>query len=341
MTAVSVSVLAIAIAFLLSYGLTPTVKKLAVRFGVIDHPDARRVHVEPTPRWGGIAIYVGFIVSVLIAFGVNRTVKLDAQILGLLLGGTIIAVIGMFDDKYELSPLYQMAGIFAGGLVLIAFGSKILYISDPFGHEGIRSLHRLTIPLTLLWIFGVTKTVDLMDGLDGLAAGICAIASGTLLLMSIMALNGAHVVNVPGAPVHNAEHVIAFTKVAILSGALLGSSLGFLRFNYPPAKIFMGTIGAQFMGYILSSAAVIGAFKVAALVAIIVPLLVLAIPILDTTFVVIGRAIRGTKVYEADKSHVHHRLLKKGLTTRQTIWVIYAITAALSAVGLILFRYGR
>jgi UDP-GlcNAc:undecaprenyl-phosphate GlcNAc-1-phosphate transferase len=316
----------------LSYLLTPLALRLATRFNVVDHPDERRVHDRPTPRWGGLAIYVAFVVAVVLVVLVHPRVGFDPPVVGVLLGGTVVAIFGFLDDKYDFSALIQIAAICAGGLVLIAYGSKIAYISNPFGH-GI-TLHWLSIPVTLLWIFGVTKAVDLMDGLDGLAAGICAIASLTLLLMTFRSVDVAWAAQHTGL-------VRSFVTVRILSGALLGASLGFLRFNYPPAKIFMGTIGAQFMGFVISSAAVIGAFKVAALVAIAVPLLVLAVPILDAAFVVVMRAMGGRRVYEADKSHVHHRLLDRGLSLGQTIWVIYLLTAILSAVGLVLFWYVR
>lgn len=323
------AILAVVLALVGSYVLTPLVHNLATRLEVIDHPGERRVHEHPTPRWGGLAIYVAFMAAVLVAVAVDRRVGIGDGVAGVIIGGTIVAVVGLLDDKYNLSPLAQIAAIAAGGAVLVAFGSKIDYVSL-FGH-GI-SLHGLTIPLTLLWIFGVTKTVDLMDGLDGLAAGICAIASASLLIMSCRSLD----------PVWAAHHPIpshSFPVVRIFSAALLGASLGFLRFNYPPARIFMGTVGAQFMGFVVASSSVVGAFKVATLLAIAVPLTVLAIPIADAAFVVVKRALRGSRVYEADKTHVHHRLLDRGLSHRQAIWVIYGLTCAFSAVGLVLFWY--
>ena len=333
------ALLAFAAAFVVSYFLTPLVIRLAVRFDVIDHPEERRVHERPTPRWGGIAIYLAFMAAVIVTvvghIFIYRAplINFNAQILGVLIGATIIAIVGLLDDKFNLSPIIQIASILAGGAVLIATGSKIAYISNPMG-PGMLGIGWMAIPVTLIWIFGVTKTVDLMDGLDGLAAGFCAIASATLLIMTFRSLPD----NAEWAAQH-VKLVSSFVMVRVFSAALLGASLGFLRFNYPPAKIFMGTVGAQFMGFIIASESVVGAFKIAALVAIAVPLLVLSIPILDAAFVVIMRAVGGQKVYEADKSHVHHRLLERGLSHGQTIWVIYLLTAALSAVGLVLFWY--
>ena len=320
-------------ALLCSYFLTPLVLRLARRYNVIDQPDERRVHVRPTPRWGGIAIYSAFVVAVVLTVAIHPKVRFDAQIMGVLLGGTVVAVVGLLDDKYEFSPLVQIAAIFAGGFVLIALGSKITYVSNPFGAD--INLRWFAIPVTLLWVFGVTKTVDLMDGLDGLAAGICAIASATLLVMSFREVDPAW------AQHHTKALISSFVTVRVFSSALLGASLGFLRFNYPPARIFMGTIGAQFMGFVIASASVISAFKVAALVAMAVPLFVLAIPILDTAFVVVKRMLGGRRVYEADKSHVHHRLLDRGLSHGQTIWVIYLLTGVLSTFGLVLYWHSK
>jgi len=336
---VKTAILAILVALAGSYLLTPLVRKLAIHFGVIDQPGERRVHVNPTPRWGGLAIYAGFIAAVSLAVAIDPSVSFDKQVLGALIGGTVIAFAGLLDDKYEFSALIQVVAIMLGAAILIYFGGVISYISKPFGPGLWWFKPWLAIPITLIWVFAVTKTVDLMDGLDGLAAGICAIASASLLVMSLLALSDIQGVVIPTA--EYMDRVRLFRTVMIMSGALLGASLGFLRFNYPPAKIFMGTIGAQFMGFILAASSVIGAFKVAAVVSMFVPVFILAIPIFDTVFVVIKRALRGSKIHEADKSHVHHRLLERGLSQGQTIWIIYLITASLSAAGLILFRYLR
>lgn len=335
----NIGLLAILLALAGSYILTPVARKLAIRFGVIVHPGARRVHVQPTPLWGGLAVYLAFVIAVVVAVTIDKNLDLNKQVLGVLVGGTIIAIAGLLDDKYDLPPILQMMAILIGGAMVVIFGGKIAYISKPFGPGIWWFKPWVSVPITLMWIFGVTKTVDLMDGLDGLAAGICVISSATLLLMSVHALSDVSSVMIPTAD--HLDRVRLFTTVQILSGALLGASLGFLRYNYPPAKIFMGTIGSQLMGFVLASASVIGAFKVAALVAMAVPVLVLAIPIFDTAFVVVKRVLKGSRVYEADKSHVHHRLLDRGLTQSQTIWVIYGLTGVLSAAGLALFWFSH
>jgi UDP-GlcNAc:undecaprenyl-phosphate/decaprenyl-phosphate GlcNAc-1-phosphate transferase len=330
------ALLAFITALIVSYFLTPVARSLALRFNVMARPDARRIHDRPTPLWGGMAIYCGFMAAVILTVAVHiilrgvhhSQVRYDA-LLGVLTGGTLVALVGVIDDKLDLSPLIQFSAVIVGGVTLIACGIKISYINYPFGDGGLY-LHWWAIPVTLIWIFGVTKTVDLMDGLDGLAAGICAIAAATLLIMTFRELD----------PLWKQAHprlVESFVTVRILSSALLGASLAFLRYNYPPAKLFMGTVGAQFMGFVIASLSVLGPFKVAALVAIAVPVLVLGIPIVDTAFVVTMRAVRGQRVYEADKSHVHHRLLERGFTRLQTIWVLYLFTGLLSAIGLLMW----
>jgi UDP-GlcNAc:undecaprenyl-phosphate GlcNAc-1-phosphate transferase len=271
--------------------------------------------------------------TVIFTVAIHRDVQFDGQVLGLLIGGTFVAIVGMIDDKYDLSPILQVLAIIAGASVLVAFGSKIEYLNIPFT-KGLY-LQWLAIPITLIWVFGVTKTVDLMDGLDGLCAGICAIAAATLLVMTFRELDPSW------AQHHTAQLRNSFVTVRIFAAALLGASLGFLRFNYPPAKIFMGTVGAQFMGFVIAASSIVGAFKVAALVAIAVPMLVFALPVVDAAFVVIRRAMSGRSVTEADKSHVHHRLLERGLSHEQTIWVIYGLTAAFSTVGLVIFWFGK
>ncbi len=312
--------------------------KLARRCRVIDHPDERRVHTTPTPRGGGLAIYFAFVASTILTVAWHPSIGFDSQVLGVLIGSSVIAIAGLLDDKYDMSPAIQTLAIVAGATVLILFGVKIAYISD--GAGGLLWLRWVSIPVTLIWVFGLTKTVDLMDGIDGLAAGICAIAAATLLIMTFRTLNFSWETERAFAG-HHKQLIHAFVTVRIFCAALLGASIGFLRFNYPPAKVFMGTIGAWFMGFVIASASVIGAFKVVAFVAIAVPMLIFALPILDTTFVIAKRALSGKKMSGADKSHVHHRLLDRGFTQRQAIWVIYLVTAAFSAVGLMMFWYGR
>lgn len=308
--------LAAVIGIAVAYMLTPLVRNLASRLGIVAHPGGRRVHTRPTPLMGGLAMYAAFIISVVAITALRTGLSFDRQTMGVLLGGTLVAIVGILDDKYELPGWVQAGSILVGGVILLVFGVKIQYISSP-----VKIVFGLfSIPVTLLWILMVTKAVDCMDGLDGLAAGISAIAAGTLMLM---ALKAGH----------------RFEMSGVMAAALMGAAIGFLRYNYPPAKIFMGTIGAQFLGFTLAGISIIGAFKTAALVAVAAPILVLGVPLLDTTFVVLKRILSGKKMHEADTSHLHHRLVDRGLSHRQTIWFIYALTLGFCGVAYALFSY--
>ncbi|MDO8683142.1 MAG: MraY family glycosyltransferase [Armatimonadota bacterium] len=322
------AIVAIVISLGISYFLTPIVGKLAWKFGAIDHPDERRVHSTPTPRFGGVAIYIAFVSAALIVGLLNRSIFQDGQIIAVIVAGTIVAVVGALDDRFNLSPILQIAGIVGATFVLIYFGIKIQFLTHPFNAPKLVTLGALSIPMTIIWVFGVTKTVDLIDGLDGLASGICAIAATTLLLMAIQAQ--AHGTNPK-----------SFLEVAIMAGALIGASLGFLRHNYPPAKIFMGTVGSQFMGFVLASLSIIGAFKVATLAAVAVPVFALGVPILDAVFVVIRRFLERRPVHLADKSHVHHRLLERGLSHSKVVLIIYGLTIILSATALTFYAVSQ
>ena len=199
-------------------------------------------------------------------------------------------------------------------LLVIPFGVRIEFLTDPFHPGHMIYLGLWAAPLTVLWIVGVTNAINWIDGLDGLAAGVCAIAAMTLALMAVQS----------GQP-----------ALALLAASLCGSLLGFLRYNFNPAKIFMGG-GALFVGFTLAAIAAAGAFKVAAAMAIMVPILVLGVPIFDTAFVIIRRFLSGHPIYQADKSHLHHRLLARGFTHRQTVVILYIVSLGLSAVAVLL-----
>lgn len=306
--------LAAAIAFLVALVFTPLVRRLAERAGIVAHPGGRRIHSVPTPLMGGLAMYAAFMVAVPFVIWLSPEMVLKKQAVGILLASTLVAVGGILDDKYELPGWAQALVILVGGLILALYGVRIFYITSPVKIV----LGLFSIPVTMIWVLMVTKAVDCMDGLDGLAAGICAIAAFTLMIMAIE--TGRQV-------------------SAAMAAALFGGTLGFLRFNYPPAKIFMGTIGAQFLGFTLAAISVLGAFKIPTLLAIVIPVLVLGVPLFDTTFVVLKRAVSGKKVHEADTTHLHHRLVGRGLTHQQTIWLIYGLTCVLCAAAYALFVF--
>jgi UDP-GlcNAc:undecaprenyl-phosphate GlcNAc-1-phosphate transferase len=321
---------------------TPAVMRLAHRCGVIKVPRARDVHTRPTPSWGGLAICGGFFAAFLIlhlAGGTAGPLSTGAQpshipepllgiaphpIVGILAGAVLIAVVGILDDRYDLSPRWQMAGLMAPGLIAALLGGRIVGISNPLPgiiHIGsYLPLGLLSVPLTVLWVFVATKTFDFLDGLDGLASGVGAIAAATMGLIALRQGEGA---------------------VALLAAATLGASLGFLRFNYHPASIFMGSVGSYFLGYLLAMLAVVGALKVPAAIAVVLPLIVLGVPVFDGLYVIGRRVVRGQRPTEADKTHIHHRLQERGLSVRQAVWAIYGLTAGTCLIALALVWWGH
>lgn len=320
-----------------TYLLTPWVRRLAIRAGALDMPDARRVHTEPIPRWGGLAIYIGVAVGMLA--GLARLYLLAPsdeaflgralQFLGLLLVGTGVLVVGMLDDRKQFSALIQMGALLLAGLVVQLFGVQIEGFAAPIGGKFSEArwipLGAWAIPITALWIFVVSKTMDTIDGLDGLAAGVSAIAA---LALALMALQAADLLDQP----------YPNWLIAITAAAIAGAAGGFLRYNFNPARIFMGTGGAQFLGFMLGGLSVIGAFKTATAFAIAIPVLVFGLPFLDAALAVVRRLLSGQPIHKPDKKHIHHQLLARGLNQRQTVLILYGIAAAMAIVALILFR---
>jgi UDP-GlcNAc:undecaprenyl-phosphate GlcNAc-1-phosphate transferase len=320
-----------------TYLLTPWVRRLAIRAGALDIPDARRVHTEPIPRWGGLAIYIGVAVGMLA--GLARLYLLAPsdsvflgralQFLGLLLVGTGVLVVGMLDDRKQFSALVQMGALLLAGLVVQLFGVQIEGFAAPIGGKFSEArwipLGAWSIPITALWLFVVSKTMDTIDGLDGLAAGVSAIAA---LALALMALQAADLLDQP----------YPNWLIAITAAAIAGAAGGFLRYNFNPARIFMGTGGAQFLGFMLGGLSVIGAFKTATAFAIAIPVLVFGLPFLDAGLAVVRRLLSGQPIHKPDKKHIHHQLLERGLNQRQTVLILYGIAAAMAVVALILFR---
>ncbi|KXZ40532.1 UDP-GlcNAc:undecaprenyl-phosphate GlcNAc-1-phosphate transferase [Alkalithermobacter thermoalcaliphilus JW-YL-7 = DSM 7308] len=306
-------ILALITAFGISYFFTPLAIKLAHKLGAIDVPkDNRRVHKTPIPRLGGISIFLGFL-SAYFYIG-----SFNSKILGMFLGSMLIVLLGVIDDIKEINPKAKLTGQILAALIAIFSGIRISWVTNPFGIESnLIALGVLSIPITIIWIVGITNTVNLIDGLDGLAAGVSAIASITLAFI---------------AYVNNQE------ISAILLMGLTGAALGFLPYNFNPAKIFMGDTGSLFLGYILSVIAIDAVIKSATALAVIIPVLALGLPIFDTTFAIVRRLLNGKPIMQADKGHLHHRLLSKGLSQRQTVLILYCISSFLCISALILSR---
>lgn len=308
-------VLAFIIAAAAALLVTPAVILLARKTGALDAPDARKVHTKPIPRIGGLGIYLAFMVSMV---ALLQSVPVDAEvqqeIYGLMTGGSLIVALGLLDDYVSLPAKVKLLGqIIAACVLVFGFDVRIDFITDPFGDY--LYLEFLAIPATIFWIVGLTNTVNLIDGLDGLAAGVSTIAATTIFLVALQQ---------------------GFALVAVLTAGLAGAAFGFLYYNFNPARIFMGDSGSMFLGYMLAGISVIGAVKSAATIALIVPILALGLPIMDTTFAIVRRYRGGVPIFKPDKGHLHHRLLDLGFTQRQAVLLMYIISALLgfSAVAL-------
>ena len=307
------------LAFVIAVGMallvTPGVIYLAKKTGALDKPDARKVHKNPIPRIGGLGIYLAFMAAmaaVLLLVPVDAEVR--QEITGLVVSGTLIVILGLIDDYTNLPAKVKLLGqIIAACVLVLGFDVRIDFITDPFGDY--LFLEFLAVPATLFWIVGLTNTVNLIDGLDGLAAGVSSIAAVTIFLVALQQ---------------------GFMLVAVLTAALAGAAFGFLYYNFNPARIFMGDTGSMFLGFMLAGISVIGAVKSAATIALIVPILALGLPIMDTTFAIVRRYRGGVPIFKPDKGHLHHRLLDLGFTQRQAVLLMYVISAllGLSAVAL-------
>lgn len=301
------------IAGIISFLFTPLVIKLAHRFGAVDIPkDERRVHKQPIPLWGGIAMFAGFFISMFLFSNISTT-----KLVGLFVASLIVLGTGMFDDLKPMGAKGKLAMQIVAAFVLVLSGFEIQYLSNFFGTSEFIFLGWLSIPVTVIWIVGVTNTVNLIDGLDGLAAGISAIAAVTLSYVAL--LNHRY-------------------DAAMITMILAGSSVGFLPYNFNPAKIFMGDAGALFLGLVLAAVSVEGALKGATALTVVVPIFALGVPIFDTAFAIVRRYLSGKPIMEADKGHLHHRFLSIGYGQKRTVLSIYLIGALLGAGAIMLLK---
>ncbi len=303
------------IALVAAVMLTPFVIRLAFRTGALDAPDARKVHKRPIPRIGGLAIYAAFMVSMLLLLETSEIPEEMAQgVIGLFVGGSMIVALGLWDDYMNLPPKVKLFGQILCAWAAVAFGVRIDFITS-FSGEIMYLYDYVTIPLTMLWMVGITNTVNLIDGLDGLAAGVATIASLTICFVALR---------------------MDILVVAVVPAALRGAAFGFLCYNFNPAKIFMGDTGSMFLGFMLSGISVVGVMKSAAMVALVVPVLALGLPIMDTTFAIIRRWLAGAPIMKPDKGHLHHRLLGLGFSQRQAVLLMYVISALLGSGAIVM-----
>ena len=306
-------------AALLALVLTPLVRRVAIRLGNVDHPGGRRVNRAPVPRGGGVAVAISFLVVALGGIWLNgqtgdvpvpRTITPE-ELVGLLVGGAVAALLGVLDDTFQLRARWQLLGQLALAVVAVVAGITVTFIANPFGPGNIVLTGPFAIGFSMLWIMGMINSINFIDGLDGLSSGISLIAAVTLGLISLTA-------------------AIAQPFIGILCFGLAGSLLGFLRWNFHPATIFIGTSGVMFVGYTLAVLSILGTAKVA------VALLVLGVPIIDTFWILVRRIRAGNSPFTPDRGHIHHRLLDLGLSHSQTVLVIYGLCILLAVLSLVL-----
>jgi UDP-GlcNAc:undecaprenyl-phosphate GlcNAc-1-phosphate transferase len=312
----------IGVAGVVALALTPVVRGVAMRLGLVDEPGGRKVHSGQIPRVGGVAILGGFAAAVVLqvagelSFGWRQALTGGGpQIAGVLAGMALIFVVGLIDDVRGLNAGQKLVGQVLAASVLIATGLRIDFIGNPFG--GLVVLGLLSVPVTALYVVAFTNVINLIDGLDGLAAGVSAIGAATMLVLALQGNQFA---------------------AAAFAAALIGGCVGFLRYNFHPASIFMGDSGSMFLGFTLAAISLLGVMKSVAAIALLVPLLIIGVPIFDTASAIIRRVRHKRPIQEADRGHIHHRLLGRGFDQRQTVLIIYVWSAALG-VGAYAMRW--
>ena len=317
-------VAAFGVAALISLVLTPLVRRVAIHFDNIDHPDDRRVNAAPIPRGGGVAVAIAFLLVAVAGIAINAqtgdvpipfTLQ-PPELVALLAGGAVATLLGVLDDTFQLRARWQLLGQLVLAGFAVACGIIINDLNNPVGPGQIELSGMFAIGFSMLWIVGMINSINFIDGLDGLSSGIALIAAATLGLISLTT-------------------AIAQPFIGILCFALAGSLLGFLRWNFHPASIFIGTSGVMFVGYTLAVLSILGTAKVA------VALLVLGVPILDTFWIIVRRLGSGHSPFTPDRGHIHHRLLDMGLSHSQTVLVIYAICIGLSVLTFVLSGTGQ
>lgn len=292
--------------------LTKLQIRLSKKFGFIDVPkDQRRMHTDSIPTCGGFAMYFAIFIPYMILY------KFTPRNTAIFIGATIIMLSGFYDDMHDLKPKYKVLFQLLAGLVVYFLGNiRIMNIGNPFIDNNLLSLGYLSLPATLFWIVAVTNIINLIDGLDGLAGGVVFISSMTLAVVSV------------------SYEQYSLTALCLCVGF---SYLAFLKYNFAPAKIFMGDTGALLAGFMLAVITIQGAMKAVAAIGIIVPIMILGLPVFDTTFAMIRRLLSGRSIASADKGHLHHRLLRK-YSTKKTVLILYTISAIFSVFGILVMK---
>ena len=325
-------VIAFLLAFITAFVITPHTMRLAKRVGAIDIPNDRRVNKKPMPRLGGLAVISGFLVSIiylLITTSLEGKINLFGEenyyfkLIGFFIGIVILGIVCYIDDVKGIPSYAKLTAQIVAAIIVVAFGIKIEDISIPFIEGKIEIGGVFSYILTVCWIVGITNAINLIDGLDGLSSGVTLISCLSLLM--VFALNGSPLIAI------------------ILITALAGAIVGFLPFNFSPAKTFIGDTGSNFMGFSLAIISILGVAKTYTALVLIAPIIILAMPIFDTLFAIFRRIIKGKSlkaVFKPDKGHIHHKLMAKGYTQKQAVLIMYGITAILGMFAVILLESG-
>ncbi len=311
----------IAITFVSCLIITPIVIKLCFKYNIVDIPkDSRRVHSKPMPRIGGVAIVSSMLIGFLIYYLVTKdipSIALNEKFIGYIAGGLVIAAMGLIDDLFNLRARYKFVFQLVASIIVYCFGVSITGVKIPFFHSNVIELSWwLDLPLTMIWVIGVTNALNLIDGLDGLAAGITAISATSLLIIFVS--------------------TSASLEAIIISAVLVGAVLGFLPYNFNPAKTFMGDVSSNFLGFTMACVSIMGFAKGYTMLAIIAPVLALGIPIFDTIFAMVRRFLKGQPMLKPDGAHIHHRLIKRGFSQRQAVLILYTITTILCMISVLI-----
>ena len=315
-TSVLPVILALAVSMLLSFALTPLVKRLAYKIGAVDVPkDKRRMHDHPIPRLGGLAIFIGFVITVMLF------AQPDRQLRGILLGACLIVAVGVVDDSHPLGAGIKFILQIVAALIAVWHGVVIQTIANPipFGGNPYWDFGIMAVPITVIWIVAVTNSVNLIDGLDGLADGVSTIAALTMLIIALL---------------------LRDLKMAVICAALVGACIGFIPYNRNPAKMFMGDTGATFLGYMLATVSVTGLFKLYAIISFIVPFIILGFPIFDTVSAFTRRILKGQNPMKADRSHTHHKLIDMGMNQKQAVATLYLVAGVLGLCAVMIVTTG-
>lgn len=301
-------------AFAITFLQMPFTIKFAKKKGFLDVPkDNRRVHKKPIPVGGGIAMVISVSILMLFFLPINKGLIMT------LIASLIIAISGLYDDKKGLSPKLKFIFQILAAVILIIGGMKIEFVTNPFdSNDALLILNMLSIPVTIFWVCGITNTINLIDGLDGLASGVSMICAISMFFIT---------------------YNMGRYDVSLVCALVAGACLGFLPFNFNPAKIFMGDTGALYLGFMLSYISISGFLKQAAILMIFVPVLILGVPVFDTAFAMVRRKLSGKSMVEADKGHLHHRLLKMGLNQRQTVVILYSISAIFGLLANLISKF--